>query len=158
MTQTQTAVMTFTEYRDKINEKGSYENSTQIALGMTIQAGRIIDELCKINLDVENGCTVRESQYARRSKIENEIGDFMYYSVAFHYSNIVEAEVVIHNEKEIDMDSAVDAAITLMLESATAVKFNRKEFLNITSLVADLCTALNLNLYSIMEKSVNKCN
>ena len=150
--------MTFTEYRDKAHRTSSnLLGENYFALGLAGAAGSVSDSIKKVVRDVDNGTSVRESMFARRAIIEDKIGDFMWYNVEFHYDYIVEAEVVIHNEREIDMYAAISAALTLILETATTAKYpDRKDFLNVTSIVADLCTALNLNLYSIMEKNIKK--
>lgn len=127
-----------------------------LALGLVGEVGEVVDALKKVYRDISNGMSLKESMIARRPKIEDEIGDTMWYNVMLHSDCIVDADYVFYEGQQ-DIELAIDTAIKLAVEAANIATYpDRKDFLNITSIICELCQHLGIDLEKVMKKNIDK--
>lgn len=134
-----------------------------LLLGMVGEAGEVIDVLKKIVRDTSNGLDLIESLAARRDKIVDELGDFMWYCTIYH-ENLIENNFIPAGFPSLNLDSAIESALNLVMQStelatlATHSAPVKTEATLDASLCAvyDICLALQISFHEILEKNIEK--
>lgn len=148
--------MSFSEYANLAKKTAGNVNDRYLSLGLIGEVGEVVDAIKKIYRDCTNGKTLKESLLMRKPRLEEEIGDIMWYNAMLHLDCITDADYIFFSN-QVDLDMAVDSVITLANEVATiAMHPNRKNFLNVTSLIVEVCQHMNVDLEKVMRDNIKK--
>lgn len=154
--------MKMTEYLELAKKTAGKRDDLYLALGMVGESGEIVDVLKKIVRDLNNGVDLK-STLNRRDRLVDELGDFMWYCVMYH-EELVDDSMVFAARPCLDLHSAVASALdlTMCCTEWAALALNDKPVRTTGTLetalcnVSDICTAMEVSIYDVMSKNIDK--
>lgn len=155
--------ISLTEYRDAAKSTAGNCNNLYLTMGMVGETGEVIDVLKKIIRDINNGKAIQDSLAERKEKLEDELGDVLWYCVVYNDENVND-NIVFAGEVDIDLGAAIRAALDLAMITAeyANLTFNHNAapsegaMYSILCDIHDICIATGLNIYDVMRKNIAK--